>query len=427
LEESQKKSLNIAVVGTGAAGLTAAYLLQERHLVTLYEKSRHIGGHVQTFPVPHGPDKALPLEMGFALLNDGAYPVFRRLLDRLEVPLRDVPRPSFGYYHEGSGFQYAQTGWNGLFAQRKNLWNPSYWSLLGGKARFASGAPGDLRSGKLAGRTLGDYLEDGNFTKDFLWDFLFPLGSALWSVPAKDMEGFPADLFVESLAAKGWLGPPAPPHGKSVEGGSGRYVKAILRRLKTRVRTGEAVEEVRRQKSGVLLGIKGGGQSAYDKVVLACHADEALGLLSDPDAQEQRLLSHWVYRKNWVQLHTDADVMPPLKRARASFNYVREKETTPSEPVSLTCHLNRILGLAAREDYFLTFNRIRPIPQRHVLKEAYFTHPVFTPEAVAAQRELKSLNGARHTYYCGSYLGSGFHEDAVQSGVEVARFFGLEL
>jgi predicted NAD/FAD-binding protein len=160
---------------------------------------------------------------------------------------------------------------------------------------------------------------------------------------------------------------------------------------------------------------------------MACHADEALGLLVDPSEEEQKLLSPWTYEKNYALLHTDKDVMPPHHRAWASLNYIRERDATMGEPVSMTYHLNPLQGLATQEPYFLSLNRVRPVPDRFIIKDAYYTHPTFTRRALEAQKELPSLNGVNHTYFCGSYFGLGSHEDAVKSALVVAQSLGLDL
>jgi predicted NAD/FAD-binding protein len=215
-----------------------------------------------------------------------------------------------------------------------------------------------------------------------------------------------------------------------------------LNKIQSRVHLGEAVEEVKRKfpvreadnpfgqgvepKAKVVIRTRTGKEYDFDQVVLACHADEALALLADPTEDEQRLLSVWRYQKNHAMVHTDSEIMPSSAHSWAVWNYCRERDTTKSEPVAATCFLNQALGLESREKYFLTLNRIRPVPEHHILHEAYFTHPVPTLEALRTQPELREMNGKRLTYYCGSYFGHGFHEDAVRSGMDVAQALGVQ-
>jgi predicted NAD/FAD-binding protein len=248
----------------------------------------------------------------------------------------------------------------------------------------------------------------------------------------REIGNFPAELFIGFFLEQGPLRLTDRLQWQTLEGGSQSYVKAILRTFKTKVRTGEKVEEVRRKDTsdpgqGVTLRTREGKEYSYDKVVMACHADEALSLLVEPTDDERRLLSAWNYQKNNTVLHTDRDVLPPRKRARASWNYFRERETTMAQPACVNYHMNRIQGLDCREQYFVTLNRVRPIPEKYVLKEIYFTHPTFTRAAVESQKELPNLNGVKNTYFCGNYFGNGFYESAVESAVAVARCFDLDL
>jgi uncharacterized protein len=422
----EEKPLNIAVIGAGITGLTAAHILQRKHLVTLFEKNAYIGGHTHTIVISNGPDKGMPVDTGFMVLNDRAYPTFHQLLKQLEVPVRNSDL-SFGYWDEKSGLQYAGTNLNGLFAQRSNLWSPAFWLMLREKGSFKARAKKDLEGGKLEALTLGEYLMNENYSSRFIHDYIIPMGSAIWSTSVREMMDFPADTFARFFENHGLLDFTGRPQWQTIVGGSQSCVKAILKTFKTRVRVSDAVEEVKRKGEQVTLRTREGKEQSFDKVVIACHADEALALLAEPTEDEQRLLSAWSYQKNFTVLHTDKDVMPPLPRTWASWNYTREKETTLAQPVSMTYHMNRIQGLETREQYFVTLNRVRPIPERYMVKEIYYTHPTFTRAAVESQKELPNLNGVNHTYFCGSYFGYGFHEDAVKSAVAVAQCFGMNL
>ncbi len=418
--------LNIAVIGTGVAGLTAAYILQRQHKVTLFEKNANVGGHTNTIVIPSGPEKWTPVDTGFVLLNEKTYPAFHELLRQLKVSVRNCDI-SFSFYDEKSGLQYSGANLNGLFAQRSNLWNSSFWMTLREMSWFNRKAKKDLAAGLLDQITLGQYLEGEGFSQRFIQDFLVPFGSAIWSSSVMDIMDFPAEIFVEFLQNNGLLGSKKKPQWQTVVEGSHSYIRTLLKTMVVRVRVKEPVEEVKRQENQILLRTKGGKEESFDKVVLACHADESLAMLADPSEEEQKLLSPWKYQKNNVVLHTDIDVMPPLKRAWAAWNYTRETDRTKSQPVSITYHMNRLQGLETPTQYFVTHNRVRPIPQQHILKEIYYTHPTFTRAAVETQLDLHKLNGMNHTYFCGSYFGYGSHEDAVKSGVAVGKCFGLDL
>jgi len=422
----EEKPNKIAVIGTGLAGLTAAYLLQRLGPLTLFEKGPSAGGHATTVTLENGPDKGMTVDMGLSLFTEKGSPVLQKLLSHLRVTLKDT-QLSFGYHDERSRLQYAGTGPNGLFAQRGNLFKPSFWAMTSRMTSFFDGAQADLRSGKLSGKTLGEYLEAKKVPQDFLRDHLFPLGAAFWLVSPKDLPDFSAEAFVSFFAQNGLKGLSGPSRFWMVEGGTQALVRALLKGFKGRVKTSSGVESVERRPDGVLVRAKDGQEYAFDKVVLAVHADEVLPMLLEPTEEETRLFSPWRYAKNFAVLHTDTDVMPSLRRSWASWTYLREMDATLQEPAAVTWHVNRLQGLHIRDEYFVTFNRVRPIPVHHVLKEMYFTHPILTREAVDTQKDLPKLNAQGPLYFCGSYFGRGFHEDAVKSALEIGRCFGQEL
>lgn len=421
-----EKQLNIGIIGGGVAGITAAHILSRSHAVTLLEKNDYVGGHTNTISLPEGPDEGIGIDTGFIVCNDRNYPLFHRLLDQLGVKLRPS-HMSFGYYDEISGLQYSGPEINGVFAQRANLLNFRFLGMLLDMDRFHQSARRDLHKGILLTMTMGQYLVKGDFGKAFIRDYVIPMGSAIWSTSPAEMMEFPAASFVRFFDNHGFLTFTDRPQWQTVAGGSRAYVQAFLSLFKGEVRTQTGVRRVTRKPDGVILETKQGEILEFDRVVLACHADEALGILGDPSPEETSALFPWRYQANRAILHTDESVMPPLKRAWASWNYTRERELSPVPLVSVTYDMNRIQGLKTSRRYFVSLNRQRPIGPGKVIKEISYTHPVYSREAVETQPKLPALNGVRNTYFCGSYFGYGFHEDAVKSGVEVARCFDLDL
>lgn len=417
--------LSVAVVGGGVAGIVAAHLLSRRHDVTLYERNGYVGGHTNTIVIPSGPDAGTPVDTGFIVLNDKTYPTFHRFLRDLGVPWRWSDM-SFGYHCEESGLQYAGTDLRGLFAQPTNMLRPSYLGMLLDIRRFCLEARRDLAHGGAGGRTLGRYVEDGGYGAAFSRDYLMPMGAAIWSASPEEMLEFPAETFLRFFSNHGLLSLEDRPRWQTVVGGSHAYVKAFLKGFKGRVHTESAVVGVRREEGGARLRLAGGREARHDRLVLAAHADESLRLLEDPSAREKELLGAWRYLKNRTVLHTDASVLPPNRRAWASWNYVREAGAGAGA-VSVTYHMNRLQGLATAAQYCVTLNRRKPIGKNCIIKAIEYEHPAYTVSAVAAQGGLPSLQGQRGTFFCGSYFGYGFHEDAVKSGVAVAGAFGIEL
>jgi predicted NAD/FAD-binding protein len=275
--------------------------------------------------------------------------------------------------------------------------------------------------------TLGRFVRDGRFAGRFVDHYLVPIGAAIWSTPPGDMMHFPAETILRFFENHGLLALNGLPQWQTVVGGSHAYVNAFRRSFQGAVHLEARIEHVRREPGGVVVRMHDGVEHRFDRVVLAAHADEALRLLADATADERRLLGAWTYQRNLAVLHTDESVMPPNRRAWASWNYTRETGATDTTSLSMTYHMNRLQGLQTRRQYFVTLNRAKPIPEDRVIRAIQYTHPMFTFETVRTQKELSRLNDNGYTFFCGSYFGYGFHEDAVRSAVAVAHRFGLEL
>jgi predicted NAD/FAD-binding protein len=416
----------VAVIGGGAAGLTAAWLLQRRHDVTLFERSARPGGHVHTVLVPDGPDAGTAVDAGFIVFNDRNYPLFSRLLEQLEVQWRWSDM-SFGYTCDESGLEYAGTGFQGLFAQRRNLLRPSYWALLRGIVRFCRLGREHMGAQELGSLTLGEFLDRIDCPGPVARDYVIPMGAAIWSGTREDIRQFPAEMFLRFFDNHGLLGLDDRPRWKTVVGGSHTYVDRLLERFRGQVVTSAAVKAVTRGPDGVGLRLEDGDVADFDQVVIAAHADQALAMLTDPSARERELLGAWRYSDNRTLVHTDAAVMPRSRRAWASWNYRRWPGTGDDSPVVVTYHLNRLQGLKTGRQYFVTLNPLAAVAEAEVVAEIDFTHPVYDLLAVRSQAGLAELNGVHRTWFCGAYFGNGFHEDAVRSGAAVGAGFGESL
>ena len=417
-------SQNIAVVGSGVAGLTTAYFLSRYHQVTLYERNSYLGGHTNTIEIPDGPDAGTPVDTGFIVMNHRNYPVLTRLFDRLHVPLRDSDM-SFGYKCEVTGLAYAGSSLNTLFAQRRNLANPRFYGFVRDILRFYRQAQTDLDTDNVGEQSLGDYLERGDFGDVFVHHHLLPMGAAIWSTPCDRMMDFPAASFLHFLRNHGLLSLSNRPQWRTVVGGSWQYVKKMMGGFKGTAHTDTPVHQVRRTETGVELTLTGNETVRHDTVVLATHADTSLGLLADPSEQEQSLLAPWVYERNHTVLHWDTSLLPANRRARASWNYCRESEA--ADRVSLSYDMNRLQGLNTQRHYLVTLNRTGVIREDTIVYETDYHHPTYTLDAMATQHRLPELNGKRNTWFCGSYFGYGFHEDAVRSAAQVLDDFGIAL
>ncbi|HOW96596.1 MAG TPA: FAD-dependent oxidoreductase [Kiritimatiellia bacterium] len=418
--------LDIAVIGAGGAGLTAAWLLDRAHRVTVFEKNDYLGGHVRTIVLKDGPDAGAPVDTGFIVMNDRNYPTLTRMLDQLGVPLQNSDM-AFGFTDENTGQCYSSDLWRGLFARRRNLVSPRFWRLVADILRFYRSGLRDLSRGLDAGLSLGEYLRRGGYSESFIRDHILPMGAAIWSTPPGQMMDFPAAGFLQFFRNHGLLELSNRPQWKTLVGGSHAYVKKIQAGFRGTFHARAAAASVKREPDGVTVRLENGEARRFDRVVIAAHADEALKLLADPDGAEQRLLGPWSYSRNDTVLHTDAAAMPPARDAWASWNYIRERGAPPDAPASLTYWMNRLQSLKTRGEYFVSLNRRQPIPAAARLAAFDDTHPMYTAASMDTQRELADLNGRRNTFFCGSYFSYGFHEDAVKSGAAVARQFGIEL
>jgi predicted NAD/FAD-binding protein len=414
---------NVAVIGAGVAGIVAAHLLQERHKVSLFEQNDYLGGHTNTIEITEGPDAGLAVDTGFIVLNDATYPLFQKFLARLGVATRNADM-SFGFQCRETGLVYAGNDLNGLFAQRRNLASPGFFRFLLEISRFSRRARKDLAAGSVPHATLGEYLRQGDFSPFMIDNYLLPMAAAIWSTPTLLAAEFPAEAFLRFFNNHGLLSFRNRPQWKTVVGGSHTYVKAFQRQFNGEIHLKAGVRQVFRDRSGVRLHCADGTIRHFDQVIIACHADQALRLLGDPGQDEQRLLSAWQYQLNHTVLHTDSSLLPKQKSAWSAWNFCRESCEAKGRPVSVTYYMNLLQGLPARQDYCVTLNRQQKLPPEKVIAEFDYQHPQYDFASLATQSELPNLNGRRNSWFCGSYFGYGFHEDAVRSAVAVAEDFG---
>ncbi|MDO9384203.1 MAG: FAD-dependent oxidoreductase [Hyphomicrobiaceae bacterium] len=408
--------MKIAVAGTGISGLSAAWLLSRHHDVTVFEKNARVGGHTNTAMVQ---TKAGPIavDTGFIVYNTAAYPNLTALFDHLGVATR-ASEMSFAVSLNDGRLEYSGTDLKGLFAQRRNAVSPRFWSMLRDIRRFYREAP--LHGPQLGDHvTLSSYLATGGYGAPFRDDHLLPMAAAIWSAPAATMLQYPARSFIAFCANHGLLQLTGRPVWRTVAGGSCSYIGKLSQAFRDRIRTSCGVSAIRRLADGIELRDTNGTMERFDHVVLACHADEALASLSDADETERSLLSAFRYERNEAVLHSDPSFMPKRPAAWSSWNYTGE-----SGRLSVTYWMNRLQGLPGPLPLFVTLNPSRdPGTDAVHLRETY-SHPIFDPRALAAQQRLWTLQGARRTWFCGAYFGSGFHEDGLQAGLAVAEALG---
>lgn len=420
------KPLRIAVVGCGVAGLTAAWLLGRKHEVQLFEKNDYAGGHTRTLTVPYGVDAGTPVDTGFIVMNHRNYPHFTKVLEQLGVALEDSSM-TFSFYDQQTGYGYAGNSLTSLFPSLTYYFRPQHWSFVKDLWRFARIGYRDLNSGYLEGKSLGKYCKKRGFSQAFLNNYLYPMGAAIWSSPIEEMHRFPAQPYLHFLENHGLLRLTNRPQWKFVKGGSRSYVRAMLSQFEHAPQLNAAPAGIRRSKDGVTLVTHEGESLEFDHVVIGAHADEALKLLIDPSKQETEQLSPWRYQPNEVVLHTSPTHLPPNRKLWASWNFMREPGQSDKRPVSVSYYMNRLQNLQTENDYVVTLNPGVEIPEEHVINRTTLTHPLYSFESMDTQAKLRANNGKMNTWFCGSYFGYGFHEDAVRSALEVAAGFGIEL
>lgn len=414
---SKSPRLRIAVVGGGVAGLSSAWLLSQRHEVVLYEDAHRLGGHANTLEVQgrHGP---VAVDTGFIVYNEANYPNFTALLEHLGVASRPADMAMSVSLDDGD-FEYSS---GALFAQASNLFSARYWAMLRDVGRFYRQGPKDLAELEAPLTSLDDYLETRGYCRAFRDDHLLPQAAAIWSTPLRAIREYPAAALIRFFQNHGMMSLFGRGKWRTVCGGSQAYVARLAEAFRGSLRLSTPVTQVRRDPLGVEVRDASGHAERFDQVVIAAHADTALGLLADSDPQEQRLLSAFAYNRNLAVLHSDRSLMPMRKAAWTSWNHIGRRDE-PGEGC-VTYWMNRLQSLKDAPDLFVTLNPTREIAREKIICAEPYDHPQFDAAAIAAQRDLWSLQGRRRTWFCGSYFGHGFHEDALQSGLAVAEALG---
>lgn len=422
----------IAVVGAGCAGLTAALLLQRGYVVTLFEREPHCGGHAMTVDAPDRRGGQLAIDLGFMVFNEDNYPGFVRLLDACGGVECGDSEMSFAYHVRAADESYAVSFGSGRRVGAAAIAGSALAPLLGEVLRFMRTAAAQLAQDALGDLTLGEFLVAHRFSRALAERYVLPMGAALWSAPPRQIEQFPARAYFQFFANHGLLAPTADLRWQHIRGGSRRYVERVVARFVAAggvVRTGAEVTAVTRRERGAVVTTRGATGERFDAVVLATHANHALRLLADADPAERSALGAFGYQTSEAVLHTDPRVMPRRRDHWAAWNVEASSPAGPGaggDAVCVTYHLNRLQSLGeAAADWFVTLNRQTPIDAAAVAARVAFAHPVFDAAAIAAQPRVAELSGRRAVYFCGAYLGNGFHEDGVRSGAAVAHALGV--
>jgi hypothetical protein len=411
--------MKIAVVGSGIAGLSAAWLLSRQHDVVLYEQESRLGGHTHTHQVTLA-GRDYSVDTGFIVHNPVNYPLLNRLFDELGV--RSQPTTmGFSVQDARTGLEYNATNLNAMFCQRSNLLSPRFIRMVREILRFYRESVSLLQASG-DGPTLRDYLREHRYSTMFIEDHLIPMASALWSSPSSAILDFPAKYLVRFMANHHMLQVDGRPQWRVVQGGSSTYIAALQRTWNASVRLSSPVRSISRDEMAVSVS-SDAGTERFDQLVLACHGDQSLALLSDPTPAERAILGAIRFQENDTVLHTDSRILPRRRAAWAAWNaYV---PASPAEHCTVSYCMNLLQSLQSPEPFVVSLNRTNDIAEDKIIARMCYRHPVYTHDSVAAQSRRAEINGANRTWYAGAYWGFGFHEDGLRSGVEVARALGV--
>ena len=415
--------MKVAIIGSGISGLTAAYLLQKEHDITVFEANDYIGGHTHTHEINQN-NKIWSVDSGFIVYNEKTYPNFIRLLKKLKVGVQKTTM-GFSVKAPSKNLEYAGGSLNMVFAQRQNLFKPSFLIMLKDIIRFNRLAVRELARVDEKS-TILSFLEKHKFSKPFIENYIIPMGAAIWSTAANKTTEMPAAFYIRFFKNHGLLQIFNRPQWFVIKGGSKSYVQKIVEGFREKIFLSRPVTKVERSPSEVRVYCdKEPDPILFDKVIFATHSDQALALLNEPSDNEKAVLEALPYQKNTAIVHTDGSLMPKNKITWSSWNYLLSGDV--KRPVTLTYNMNILQSLQAKPDFLVTLNSLNEINPSKIIKKIDYAHPLFTVDGINAQKKKSQISGHNNTYYCGAYWGNGFHEDGVNSALEVCKAFGVSL
>jgi predicted NAD/FAD-binding protein len=412
----------LAIVGSGIAGLGAAHFLHRDFDLDLFDANPHVGGHALTLDIEDGGQR-FGIDAGFMVFNRVTYPLLCRLFDSLQVPSEKTSM-SFSVQHRPSGLEYAGSSVSHLFAQPKNIFSPSFWSLIRNIDRFNQDAVTALADGSASGKSLHEWITQRGYSEAFRDLYLIPMSGAVWSTPPDQMLRFPALTLLSFFQNHGFLGLNTQHQWYTVKGRSRTYVDRLTQPFADRIHLNSAVAKVLRDDRGAWIHLATGERHRYERVILACHADQALALLDQPATREATLLAPFKYQSNPTLLHFDESVMPRTRKCWSAWNY--RIDPMPGDRLAHSTHywINQLQSLPTTTNFFVSLNAPHLVDESRIIARLDFTHPLFDLDAAHAQGQLQTLNtqsANQRVYFAGSYFRHGFHEDALASAVEVSR------
>lgn len=409
----------IAIIGTGIAGMGCGHFLHEKYDLTFFEALDYIGGHTNTVTVEED-GKPVYIDTGFMVFNYQTYPNLCALFEEIKAPVKKTDM-SFSVQYLPAKLEYSGSSMNHLFAQRRNIFNPAFLKMLMQINRFNKESVEILDDPKYADYSIGKYIEEFGYSQDMLWKYLIPMSSAVWSTPMKDILDFPAVSLIRFFKNHGFLGLDTQHQWYTLHNGSQSYRELLIAPFRDKIKLNKRVAVVERLEDGKVKVLADDGTGGkFDKVIMACHADQAYRIIRKKTKDEERLLSKFKYQPNKAILHTDRNLMPKKKLAWSSWNYRVEEKNGELVP-STIYWMNRLQQVSEKQDYFVSVNPSDQLDPAKIIKEIDYEHPLFDVAAMQAQQELHLLNQTGPVYFCGSYFKYGFHEDAYASAVELCK------
>ncbi|MBS29796.1 MAG: FAD-dependent oxidoreductase [Candidatus Marinimicrobia bacterium] len=417
---NKNDKLNIAVIGSGISGLTTAHLLSRKHNITLFEKNDYIGGHTHTHSIKEE-GTIYNVDSGFIVYNENTYPNFIKLLDSLNVK-RQHSSMGFSVKSYNKDFEYSGNSLSTVFSKKSNLFNPYFLNMLRSIIRFNKNSVKDLETMNES-TLLIDYLKSKNYSDYFINYYIIPMAASIWSTSPNFILEMPAIFFIRFFDNHGLLKITNRPQWWVIKNGSKQYVKKILDDFNGTIHLNTTINELKRESNKVYIKINN-DTKIFDAVVLATHSDQSLSIIKDLSDNEKNVLGKIKYQKNIALIHTDTSILPKRKKAWSSWNYLLDKN---DNKVILTYNMNILQSLKSKKTYCVTLNNTDMINENKIIKKITYHHPLFTKESVYAQSQKNLICGANNTYFCGAYWGNGFHEDGVNSALDVCKKFGIDL
>ena len=415
------KKLKIAIIGSGISGLTCAYLLDKKHDITIYEKNNYIGGHTHTHTVYEDSEK-LNIDSGFIVYNENTYPNFINLLNQLKVESQKT-QMGFSVKDVSKDFEYSGNSISAIFAKKSNIFNPLFLNMIKSIIMFNRQSIKDLHTIS-SDLTLHNYLQQNNYSNFFIDKYIAPMAAAIWSTNSLEILKMPAKFFIRFFNNHGLLQITKRPQWWVIKKGSKQYVKKIINNIQGKVLLDHSVTSVKRTDENVIIRTNN-NESIYDYVIFANHSNQALNILSNPNSDEIKILGSIKYQKNIATIHTDTSILPKRKIAWSSWNYSLDSKN--KDKITLTYNMNILQNLTSNKTYCVTLNKNQPIDDNKIIKEVVYHHPLFNVDSVKAQSSKELINGRNRSYFCGAYWANGFHEDGVNSALDVCKEFGVYL